>query len=41
MRSAAAILMLFVLGTLVSGCSKCDPWWTDKPAACHSDAPVR
>jgi hypothetical protein len=42
MRSAlTAVVTLLVLGTLLSGCSKCDPWWGEKPSACHSDVPVR
>jgi hypothetical protein len=36
-----AVVTLLVLGTLLSGCSKCDPWWGEKPSACHSDVPVR
>jgi hypothetical protein len=29
------------LAALAGGCSKCDPWWGDKPGACHSALPAR
>jgi hypothetical protein len=29
------------LAAFVGGCSKCDPWWGDRPAACHSALPAR
>jgi hypothetical protein len=42
MRSALiGFVALVALGTLLGGCSKCDPWWGGKPAACQSGAPVR
>lgn len=40
MRSMAVALIL-VLALLTGGCSKCDPWWGDKPAACHGAVPAR
>jgi hypothetical protein len=36
-----AVTLAVALAALVAGCSKCDPWWTDGPHACHSGAPVR
>jgi hypothetical protein len=34
-------LALAALSALLGGCSKCDPWWGDRPAACHSALPAR
>jgi hypothetical protein len=42
MRTICTTLTLaVVLAALLGGCSKCDPWWTDGPHACHSAVPVR
>jgi hypothetical protein len=36
-----ALTLVAALAATLGGCSKCDPWWGDKPGACHSDVPVR
>jgi hypothetical protein len=41
MRPVIAIATLLVFGTLLSACSKCDPWWGEKPTACRAAAPVK
>jgi hypothetical protein len=38
---ATISLALAALSALLGGCSKCDPWWGDRPAACHSALPAR
>jgi hypothetical protein len=40
-RISTIVAAAAVLAALLGGCSKCDPWWTDGPHACHSAAPVR
>jgi hypothetical protein len=42
MRKIFTALTLVVAATaLLGSCTKCDPWWGEKPTACHSAAPAR
>jgi hypothetical protein len=36
-----ALALVFTLAALLGGCGKCDPWWGEKPGACHSATPTR
>jgi hypothetical protein len=40
-RTLAILTVVSALAMLAGGCSKCDPWWGDRPAACHSALPAR
>jgi hypothetical protein len=42
MRRVFAILTVsLALAAGLGGCSKCDPWWGERPGACHSAVPAR
>jgi len=41
MRFSVSLIIVIALGTLLAGCSKCDPWWGEgRPGACRSAVPV-
>jgi len=36
-----ALTLVAGLAAALGGCTKCDPWWGEKPSACHSAVPLR
>ena len=39
MRTLLTAVTLVVALAALGGCSKCDPWWGEKPASCQSTLP--